>query len=177
MKHIGQITPRQTQSKALSASIAVAEMTPTEVRERLDVALTEKAPEVKKWFGAIAIYDENNNAVSTRPPRGMPPADQLSAAAKMLDHACRPAPPDEILKALTKVRLKTSHRTETGLDEKAILQIYVEELMSYPADCVMHVLKKAHTLDNGWFPSCDKLNKEIEFFAKTRMTMKGAINK
>jgi len=177
MKQLGHITPSHTQSKSLDASNAVAEMTPIEVRSRINVAIKEKAPEVEKWFNAIAVFDDNHNAIGTRPPKKMPPAEQISAAANILDHACRPAPPDEILKALTKVRLKTSHRTETGLDEKAILSIYVEELMVYPGDCVMHVLKKAHTLDNGWFPSCDRLNREVEFFARTRMTMKESLGR
>ena len=107
--------------------------------------------------------------------RALPDADAKGALAAV-DRASAPAPKAEIVKALTRLRLRTKARRETTDDMAAAFALYAEDLAAFPADAVHETLEGWPRRENGmWWPSWSELDGALRAKASFRRRARAAL--
>lgn len=115
--------------------------------------------------------------------RASPVGDAASDAAPdargalvAVDRASAPAPKAEIVKALTRLRLRTKARRETTEDMAAAFALYAEDLAAFPADAVHETLEGWPRRENGmWWPSWSELDSVLRAKASFRRRARAAL--
>jgi hypothetical protein len=80
----------------------------------------------------------------------------------MLQKALEPLPSEQILKELTRLKLKTMARNITTEELSLQLAVYTDDLAQYPADIVVKVLRD-WPKQNKWWPTWHELVNEMEW--------------
>ena len=107
--------------------------------------------------------------------RALPDADAKGALAA-IDCASAPACRAEIVKALTRLRLRTKARRETTEDMAAAFALYAEDLAAFPADAVHETLEGWPRRENGmWWPSWSELDTVLRAKASFRRRARAAL--
>ncbi|MEQ8654399.1 MAG: hypothetical protein RIC87_18170 [Kiloniellales bacterium] len=101
----------------------------------------------------------------------LPSAQHLAAIREAIERhrfAMRPAPHDQLLPGLARLRVMTKARIDD--DEEGTLRAaaYIEELQRWPADVALHVLVTQPRLDK-WWPAWAELEERLELYARMRV--------
>ena len=102
------------------------------------------------------------------------PSEALSIL-ESTDQFFIPAPYEMILKGLAKARAMTKRRAEQADDEEITLAAYAGLFVPWPADVTAIVLSKMHRLEGGWWPSADRVERELESFGRARLALRQAL--
>lgn len=103
-------------------------------------------------------------------------APDAMGALAAVDRASAPAPRAEIVKALTRLRLRTKAKRETTDDMAAAFALYAEDLAAFPADAVHETLEGWPRRENGmWWPSWHELDTVLRAKASFRRRARAAL--
>ncbi|MEO1222995.1 MAG: hypothetical protein AAFX92_02120 [Pseudomonadota bacterium] len=103
-------------------------------------------------------------------------APDANGALAAVNRASAPAPKAEIVKALTRLRLRTKARRETTEDMAAAFALYAEDLATFPADAVHETLEGWPRRENGmWWPSWSELDGVLRAKASFRRRARAAL--
>jgi len=96
------------------------------------------------------------------------------AMAGALQREMRPAPVEDLVRALTKMDMLTKRRQGEEGDTKLLIAAYLERLSEIPADMALYALKEAPKR-SPWFPSWHELYEIIEDELRDREMMLEAV--
>jgi len=102
------------------------------------------------------------------------PEEDRAKGLAMFEAVCRPAPPQDIVVALGKLRMLTAAKKENGDDMDARIIIYAEKLSEYPGDIVLDALKRLPKMSK-WFPTWHEIYQMVEWRAKRRQVQLDAL--
>ena len=88
---------------------------------------------------------------------------------------CLPLTAKEMSHELTTLAALTKRRDNGEIDTKTFVQAYVTKLADYPADVVKYVLANA-ARDSKFFPAWAELYDELEYWGRSRLRLKDAID-
>ena len=103
--------------------------------------------------------------------------NEKSVALGVLSSTMKPLPVKEISRELTILNALTKRRKEDQGDMKLMIAAYVEKLLPYPGEAVVHVLRKwPETQWGKWWPSWAELYALLESRVAERRLMLEALN-
>ena len=88
---------------------------------------------------------------------------------------CLPLTAKQMSHELTTLAALTKRRDNGEIDTKTFVQAYVTKLADYPADVVKYVLANA-ARDSKFFPAWAELYDELEYWGRSRLRLKDAVN-
>ena len=88
---------------------------------------------------------------------------------------CLPLTAKQMSHELTTLAALTKRRDNGEIDTKTFVQAYVTKLADYPADVVKYVLANA-ARDSKFFPAWAELYDELEYWGRSRLRLKEAVN-
>ena len=104
------------------------------------------------------------------------PWENREPARALIHQTMTPLPVKEIAKELTTLNALTKRRKEDHGDTKLLVAAYVEKLVSYPGEAVIHVLRKwPESPDGKWWPSWSELFSALEYRVGERRLMLEAL--
>ena len=103
----------------------------------------------------------------------LPEADRQKAL-QTAQQSLIPMTGAECQKALAKLRLMTKVRNESTEDIRLTLMFYEEELRSYPADVVRHVLGTQKNI-SPWWPAWSELKERLDLYSWKRRKLVDAL--
>jgi hypothetical protein len=92
-----------------------------------------------------------------------------------LAEAMRPAPPDVLVRELSKVEMLTKRRQGEAVETKMLIAAYLERLSEVPADMALYALKE-HPNRSPWFPAWHEIQALFADALKERRLMLEATN-
>jgi hypothetical protein len=102
------------------------------------------------------------------------PEQDRQLALKTAQQSLMPMTGAECQKALAKLRLMTKVRNESTEDIRLTLMFYEEELRSYPADVVRHVLSTQKNI-SPWWPAWSELKERLDLYSWKRRKLVDAL--
>ncbi len=100
----------------------------------------------------------------------LPATHCLAAVKEAIERhrfAMRPAPRDQLMPGLVRLRVMTKTRADDEGEGKLRAAAYIEELQRWPADVALHVLA-THARIDKWWPAWAELEERLEIFARKR---------
>jgi len=92
------------------------------------------------------------------------------AALVALEVACAPAPLEETIILLGRLKVLTISPAQHGEDLQVQLKCYADELSRYPADIVRHVLR-THARQSKFWPTWSEIEERLSLHASRRQLM------
>ena len=89
---------------------------------------------------------------------------------RALAEAMRPAPPDVLVRELSKVEMLTKRRQGEAVETKMLIAAYLERLSEVPADMALYALKE-HPNRSPWFPAWHEIQALFADALKERRLM------
>lgn len=161
---IGQRHSATLPASVLEPSLSLARLTPLDTDRRVADAL-QRISGRRPAFRRRAMFPENGPAYSITEAVAWTCEDaSRRQALDAVEFSLRPAPEDQIAKALYELRTLTRGRVNRSADEdEAEAIIWTERLRQYPADIVLDTLNKWPSRSDGqWWPTWHDIHKLVD---------------
>lgn len=103
-------------------------------------------------------------------------ADERGILTDLVNRLLRPAPVDVIVRELTRLRLLSVTRDQSG-DMELLLAAYADELRKYPGDIVVDELRAWPRTGSKYWPSANELISRIERRIRPRTALRDAFQR